>query len=232
MSWASCVGAVLLLFAAGVEGSNKKCNEAPVLIKTRNMGRGPGCWVDARCDIVYAVDRDDGMYSWDLETMKPIARMDTPDAATSVNLKGNLAFVGDGVKLHVFDIIDPTRPKYISSYDPTYGSVEYFAIDGDRLYLPTGHATYGFEILDISDPENIKMLYRHNGASESTMVAVYPSHPGTVAVVIPSTGVAFYTVADDGKSMTRKGVHPHEDKWISYSVAFSPDGAYMYTTHM
>eukprot|EP00755_Sulcionema_specki_P036264 Sspe_Gene.106542::Locus_84619_Transcript_1_1_Confidence_1.000_Length_763::g.106542::m.106542 len=180
------------------------------------------------------MDRDYGLYAVDLEgpEFKVVGDEDTPGTAQTVYLKGNLAFVGDGSTLRVYDIVDRTNPTLLDTYNPTYGSVGKFAIDGDRLYLPTGNKNYGFEILDISNPNSIKMLYRHNGASEAVAAAVHPSVPNAVAFALPWKGVTYYIVADDGKSVTWKGVFAHSSGQGTYSVAFSPDGAYMYTTHM
>lgn len=80
-----------------------------------------------------------------------IGRYRTGDQATSVEVVGTRAFVGDGLGgLQVLDVSDPTAPRYVGGYSAT-GSGGYFLeidVAGDHVYVADLFA--GLRVIDVS----------------------------------------------------------------------------------
>eukprot|EP00755_Sulcionema_specki_P022015 Sspe_Gene.75482::Locus_47158_Transcript_1_1_Confidence_1.000_Length_1292::g.75482::m.75482 len=222
------VGWALMLAVAAVSG--EKCSEIKHL-KDVVLGGGPACWVAGTCDTAWAVDRSHGLFSVDItsDSFDKIAKADT-DRPITMALKGTLAFVGDTSNIISFDITDRTNPQKLDTYKVVYGSSFQLSVDGDRLYVALANSNYGWEVVAISDPRNMQLLYRHKGDQPTLHVAPFPHHPNVIAVTRIG-GVKFYDVSDLS-DIKDKGVYAVNNNIISYSVSFSTDGQYMFISQM
>jgi hypothetical protein len=74
-------------------------------------------------------------------------------ATWAVAAQGNYAYVGEGPRLAVLDISDPTAPVKVGETSPLSGVIQDIAAAGDYVYAAGGYSYYaGLHIINVADP--------------------------------------------------------------------------------
>jgi hypothetical protein len=71
------------------------------------------------------------------------------DLVRTVEVRGNIAYVGLGTRLGVVDLADPTKPTLLRAIE-LHGIVHGLALQGNDLYCAQGSG--GMSVFDVSDP--------------------------------------------------------------------------------
>jgi hypothetical protein len=72
---------------------------------------------------------------------------------STIQVRDNIAYVGEGAALTIFDVSDPQNPQRLASVPVSY-YVNDIELDGDFAYLAASY----LEILDIRDPRHPKLI--------------------------------------------------------------------------
>ncbi len=67
----------------------------------------------------------------------------------TVAVEGHFAYVGNGPRLIIFDITDPSQPILVGQASPEQGTITTIAVQGSNVYVGSGHRLC---ILDVSTP--------------------------------------------------------------------------------
>nr|NGX43526.1 hypothetical protein [Chlamydiota bacterium] len=98
-----------------------------------------------------------------------VGSYDTPNAAWSVALSGNYAYVVDVSSLQILDVSNVTKPMFVGS--GFWGGQSWdIAVDANYAYLAVGNS--GLQIIDVSNVSNPVLVGLWNGRSGPTSVAI------------------------------------------------------------
>lgn len=73
-------------------------------------------------------------------------------AIDAVDVQGDFAYVGEGLRLTILDISNPAQPVAVGQSSPLLGAVLDIVVAGDYAYIAAGKA--GLLIVDVADPTN------------------------------------------------------------------------------
>ncbi|WP_412068537.1 LVIVD repeat-containing protein [Rubrivirga sp. IMCC43871] len=105
--------------------------------------------------------------------------------------------------VRVYDLADPTAPRELGAFQPTHQSVPYyhdFEVRGDRGYGPAIYDGGGVDVLDVSDPSDIRLLttFTYPGAGAHNTCSTEDGNTVYVGDEIGSSGnwVRIFDVSD------------------------------------
>lgn len=94
-----------------------------------------------------------------------------PFSPHALNVEGNLVFIRDYYNgILIFDVSDPSAPKHISTYTPTYPAsvgLGNIVASGNRAYVGTAG---GFDVVDLSDPAKPTKMAGYRNASSTGLI--------------------------------------------------------------
>lgn len=111
--------------------------------------------------------------------------------STVLAVRGPLAYLGEGHRLVVVDIADPTEPRRVGESDPLPGRIQKLSLMGDLAYVADGSG--GLRVMDLSDPLRPLEVASLDTTGETRMVVVAESYayladgPGGLVIVDVST---------------------------------------------
>ena len=105
-------------------------------------------------------------------------------STTTVAVKGNYAYMGQGPRMVVLDISNPTSPVFISDSEPLPGLVMGVEVEGDYAYVTTMYS--GLNVFDISKADQPRLVSK-----------VEPKHAGCGPLTL-NDGIAFIACNPSG----------------------------------
>ncbi len=178
----------------------------PELVTT--IGTTDAAGVAISGDVAYVADQAAGLLVYDISEPAAPALLSTYGTlwggATSVEIAGDVAYVGATGGVEIVDISDPANPGFLSLYDTT-GIVNRMHVAGNLLYVADRSTLLILDVADPSDPHHVGQDVR--GERKSIDVAGEHAYVPTLAeqrgidvydVTSPSSPnlVGFYGTSD------------------------------------
>ncbi len=129
----------------------------PIRLNDRLNIEGRGRTLAIRGDYAYIVDDEGGGNLHIIDITTPwsprfITTYNPRGTAYDIAIEGNLAYVVGTRELAVLDLSNPRAPESIGSFRLEQSGVS-VTVEDDHAYVGQGYA--GFQVFDVSDPENI-----------------------------------------------------------------------------
>lgn len=113
-----------------------------------------------------------------------VGSFETPSTADGVFVSGDVAYVADYTSLQIVDVSDPTAPFLRSSF-PGFRITEVF-VSNDVAYITGTWSGANFECVDVSDPDNPRLLGKYD----------VPNLSGPSDALYVSDGLAYFVLGN------------------------------------
>jgi hypothetical protein len=170
--------------------------------------------LDVANGLIYAALRQNGLGIYRRDDRRGFVRIGTASGlsnAWGVRVRGNTAFVTDGLAgLAIFDVGNPRQPALLGRI-ATGGQARGLAIDGDRAYVAAGSG--GLVIVDVSRPEVPRLL----GSARVAGSAIRVDYAGGRAYVAAWNDARVYDVSNPsaprfiGAARMTRDLSPEDD---------------------
>ncbi|MGB3479993.1 MAG: T9SS type A sorting domain-containing protein [bacterium] len=181
--------------------------------------------------LLYIANGSMGLEIWDTKNITApyrLGQLSTQGKATSICVKGDYAYLGNGSSLRILDVSNPSNPSEIGSVSELPGYLWDLTVSGDYVYTAEGN---GVSIIDVSVPSSPSLAGRFDNVSFgiSYGIAVKGNYTYVGAYVDGTTGYLLVLDVADPSNPQLVDTLYFDDGPI-YSVEIQGDYAYLTTS--